>query len=619
MPSLPFSPALPVSPLRRALPAALPMLRLMGTPEVCWAGRRNPPWAYAKLPAVLAVLAASGRTPVRRDWLAALLWPDRDAASLRRALYDLRRQLRHGGKGPPLIESSRQTLWLSAGLPTDLDLLLSAWRSCRSAEPDLALAERALALWRGEFAAGLVVPEAEDFDLWLMQTRAQWQQRALQLSMAVAEQRLRDGRADLALDVAQRAVEQLPDADSARAIVWRCLVAAGSRLQAAQDWRRHADLLAAQGLAPSAALAGVAADLGLGATPVPSSAPRDDAALVEALNQALRQGLPGGAGADILLDRTQQRLQGLPSAHASAEQRLMLRRALMLRLMHSPWHLPMSQLAAIAERQLCITASPAERLDLVQPLATWHGWMGRGLRGEVLLRSLGPAGPDDGLPLAARVRHEMTLALCHSCSTGDPERSIQAALRGLKLARDGAVPGCRHAFLMLVANAALNRDAPGDARRAEQALAEALDGEPLLRFDLVNHLQLSAQWQLAHGDTAHALALAEQGERMAQAVPFPLQGLSCGLLLLSAQLLLGEPAAALAERLEALIALARRIGSQGYLMNALFIGTALARRRGDTGAAMARRAEAQAIAGACGVRRIRKVAAPLLQEALADG
>jgi hypothetical protein len=208
----------------------------------------------------------------------------------------------------------------------------------------------------------------------------------------------------------------------------------------------------------------------------------------------------------------------------------------------------------------------------------------------------------------------MTLALCHSCSTGDPERSIRAARRGLQIARAGAVPGCNAALSMLVANAALNRGAPGDASAAEQALAQALADAPLQRFDAVNHHQLSAQWQLAHGSPALALAEAEQGERLAQAVPFPLQRLSCALLAVAARVTLGDDDQAAA--LDAAEALARRIGSQGYLMNALFVGAVLARRHGDAALAAARCREAQAIARACAVERIRKIPPTLLQEAL---
>jgi DNA-binding SARP family transcriptional activator len=595
-------------------PPPRPPLRLLGPVTLSRRGSADAGWPYAKLPALLAVLADAGSRPLRRDWLAALLWPERDAASLRRALYDLRRQLQPGVGGAAWVGATRDALWLTAALPTDLSCLDAAERSLQAGVPDLPLARRALVLWQGEFAAGLVVPGADDFALWLMQARAHWERRALRLAMAVAERLLHDGQAGEALAVARSALDRVPDAEAARALVWRCQVATGARLQAVQDVRRWQTLQAGQGLAPSAALQAAAADLGLAAAPAAAAqALPPELALAETLAQVLRQG-PAGQPLEDLLEHVPLALAPGRGAAVSATQVLVWRRGLMLRLMHAPWQLPMSRLAAAAESLLCRPLADADRLDIVQTLATWHGWMGRGVRGEVLLRSLG-ALPRSATPAAA-VRWEMTLALCHSCSTGDPERSIRAARRGLKLAREGAVPGCANAFWLLEANAAMNRGAPGDAPVARRALARAGRAEPLLRFDLVNHHQLSAQWQLLHGDAALALAEAEQGARMAQAVPFPLQGLSCALLVLQARLLLGEPAAPLAPRMDEALQLARRIGSQGYLMNALFVAAALSQRLGDRPGAARQRDEARAIARACGVQRLRKIAPGLLQEAL---
>lgn len=596
---------------RRTQAAAPPDLRLMGAPRLGWRGRVHADWAYAKLPALVAVLAASG-TPVRRDWLAALLWPDRDASSLRRALYDLRAHLGRGA--PPWITSTRAGIALSEDVTCDLHGLLAADRG-RSLPGgmDVVAATRALAHWDGDFAAGLTVPGADDFELWLMQARSHWQQRALAVAQALVEHHLAHGDPPAAQDVARRAVLSAPEAESAHGLWWRSLVGGGATAAAVDDWRRFQDLLALQGLGPSAALQALARDLGLVATPAAAPAASPAAALSAALTALLREGR-GGADLDALLGQAQARLVDAPRDKASPEQVLLLRRTLMGRLMHAPWADPMNRLAAVAEAQLCRALPPADRLDLMQTLATWHGWMGRGIRGEVLLRGSEAVLHDGGLAVAAQVRVAMTLALCHSCSTGDPERSMRAARQGLQLARRGQVPGCRAAFLMLIANAALNRDGPGDAARARQALDRAGDDGPLLHFDLVNHLQLSAQWEMAHGDASRALALAEQGIGMARAVPFPLQELSCRLIRASV-LMQADWGPALDDELDATVALARRIGSDGYLMNGLFVAAALARRQGRHARAIECAREAGAIARARGVTRIRKVPPALVLEA----
>ncbi|HRI17242.1 MAG TPA: hypothetical protein PL196_01850, partial [Burkholderiaceae bacterium] len=128
------------------------------------------------------------------------------------------------------------------------------------------------------------------------------------------------------------------------------------------------------------------------------------------------------------------------------------------------------------------------------------------------------------------------------------------------------------------------------------------------------HHQLSAQWQLQHGTPARALAEAEQGVRMADAVPFPLQRLSCLLLALCARLVMGVPPGTLAGPLAEAMRAARRIGSQGYLMNALFLEAVLAHRQGAARRAGQALDEAQAIVRACGAQRIRKIPPALLAE-----
>ena len=583
-------------------------LRLLGGVDVSWRGRRNPPWAYAKLPALLAVLGDAAHRGVRRDWMAALLWPNGDAGSLRRALYDLRRQLRHGD-GPELVESGRETLRIAEALPSDIEVLHAAWRL--RDRLDAEQAGQALAAWNGDFAAGLEVPGCDEFDLWLRQARSRWQQRGLELALALAQTYLRADDVTRALDVARLAVERAPEAEPARAFLWRCLIASGARLSAVADWRRYEDLLTAQGLQPSGLLRSQAAGLGLLAAAPAAPAADDERALADALGLALRN---GDGDVDTLLRRAESRLLANDVGSTSVT---LLRRALMLRLMHAPWHDAMARLAERAEALLCRPLADADRLDLIQPLAMWHGWMGRGMHGESLLRGVGPIDDDEGLPAATRVRHAMTLALCHSCSTGDPERSIRAARRGARIARAGAVPGCSSALSMLVANAALNRGQPGDAPIAKRALARALADGPLQRFDLVNHFQLSAQWQLQHGTPARALADAEQGARMAEAMPFPLQALSCTLLAVCARLSMNEPASALAGPVADAVGSARRIGSDGYLMNALFVSAAIARRLHDSTGAGAALDEALAIARARGVRRVRKIPPALVDEALA--
>lgn len=593
-------------------------LHLLGEPEVRWGTRRSAPWPYAKLPAILMVLGCNGRSPLRREWLAALLWPEGDTASLRRALFELRRHLREVDSPLPLFVTHRRDLALSAHVQTDLDLIDRAYRGTTAgADFDVELATQALQLWRGELGQGMSLAHAEDFDLWLAQMRARWQHRALAVADHLAEHHRRRGDAHAALAVARIAVERAADTDAAHATWWRCLVAADAWPLAAEDYRSYAEQLQRLSLAPSAALQALADELGLAPRRRSAPAPEREAPsdLTERLTAIVRHGDPQRQ-AEALLARAEAVLLPPRAGDPTAEQVLLMRRALNLRLLNAPWHAAMARLSAAAEAMLCGRLDTAGRLDLLQPLATWHGWMGRGIRGEVLIRSLGEPDRLAELPAAARVRVEMTIALCHSCSTGDPERSIDAARRGLRLAREGRVPACEPGLQMLIANAALNRDQPGDAELALDALERArTGGDTLQRFDAVNHHLLSAQWQLAHGDAARALAHAEEARRIAVALPYPLQELSATLTAIAARALLGDDSD-LAAPLAFAVDLARRIGSQGYLMNALLLSAAVARRRGDIRAARVQVHEAQAIARMLGVTRIRKIPPGLRDEAL---
>ncbi|MFO1327892.1 MAG: bacterial transcriptional activator domain-containing protein [Rubrivivax sp.] len=596
-------------------------LALLGEPHVAWGARRSAPWPYAKLPALLLLLASDGRAPVRRDWVAALLWPDGDGSSLRRAWYELRHHLRDEHAAQPLLLGTRTALQLAAPVRTDLDLVDAAYRSMGDGAPlDVDRAEQAMRAWRGELAQGLAIGGADEFELWLQQMRARWQHRALSVADALAEHHLARGAVHDALRVGRLAVERAFDHEAAHAIWWRCLVAGDARALAVEDYRVYREQLAALQLRPSASLHALATELGLVAAAAPAAQPSGAGAreLADALNQLLRDG-DGLQRADALLEQSEPRLLRQAWGMPTSDELLLLRRALMLRLMIAPWHAAMARLATAAERLLGGSLSLAERLDLVQPLAIWHGWMGRGLRGEVLLRGLGEPEALGALAGAARVRFEMTLSLCHSCSTGDPERSIQAARRGLSLARRHQVPGCEPALQILIANAALNRAGPGDAEVAGRALERArAGGRPLQRFDEVNHLQVMAQWHLAHGEPAQALAHAEEGCRRAAAMPFPLQHLSCQLAGAAARMLMDDDEG-LDLALASAVDVARRIGSQGYLANALLLAGAMARRRGQPRAAQALAAEALALVRRFGMNRLRKIPGRLRDEALMGG
>ena len=143
-----------------------PSVRLFGAPEILDDGRAVSV-DTRKAVAVLAVLAVDGR-PVRRDTLAALLWPEasqeRARATLRRTLSSLRAAL-----GADRLVADRETVGLA--LPTDY---IDVCRFAIAADRDPA---SAVELYRGPLLEGFSTPDAPDFEDWHRREAERFRQR----------------------------------------------------------------------------------------------------------------------------------------------------------------------------------------------------------------------------------------------------------------------------------------------------------------------------------------------------------------------------------------------------------------------------------------------------------
>ena len=606
--------------------AANPRLLLLGPPLFSRDGRRrHGAWGYAKLPAILTVLAADGREPVRREWLAALLWPERDPASLRRALFELRRELGESLLREPPLVASRLHLQLGHEVETDLDCLDAAWRTCDAAGGtglDVGLATEAIALWRGELAAGLSLHDGDDFDLWLMQARARWTLRAVAVASALVEHHLERGDDAAAAAVARLAVDRAPHSDTSRADWWRCLVARGHRALAAADWQSQLKQHDHAGTLPTAALARSAATLGLETQFAASaSAPRGAAApppgteaLVARLGELVRTSGPY-EGADALLDEARARLRLWSVADMPREGLKLARLAFAVQMQAAPWHEPMRELTDLLEALLARDLTLADRLSLTWPLAIHHGWMGRGPRGEVLLRGVGHVMRSSEVPPGARVAFELAMGLCHSCSTGNPEVSLRAARRGLRFARENGVDGFEAMLRLVEANAAVNAGDPATAARALQRVVRI--DEKLRPADLAHYHQANAYLRLRQGRAVEAITEAEHGMSLAARLPVPMQQMACTMAQIAGRAMLGQSDPSLQPDLRRCQDLAARIGADGYIMNLHFLSAATAQAAGEVTRASVALREALAIGRRCGVRHLRKLPRSLLALAFA--
>lgn len=113
--------------------------------------------------AVLAILAEAWPSPVSRDRLIGLIWPEQDDAGARRlltqALYEVRREL-----GPVVVAGSGRDLVLDASA-IDVDLI--AFRAA-AREGD---AGSVVALHRGAFLDGFHLRDAAEFERWTSAAR----------------------------------------------------------------------------------------------------------------------------------------------------------------------------------------------------------------------------------------------------------------------------------------------------------------------------------------------------------------------------------------------------------------------------------------------------------------
>src|SRR5205823_4373322 len=197
--------------------------------------------------ALLALLAAAGKSGLARDKLVAYLWPDADAEHarglLKQACYALRRDLHQ----PDLLLGATQLALNPAIITSDVQ----AFEDALERRDDAAAAE----LYAGPFLDGFYLSDAAEFERWVEAERRRLRQRA-----AEALERLATDAAAVGehIDAAAR-WRRLAALDPLNSRVtlglMHALAAAGDRAGALQAARVHESLLREDlGAAPDAAV-----------------------------------------------------------------------------------------------------------------------------------------------------------------------------------------------------------------------------------------------------------------------------------------------------------------------------------------------------------------------------
>jgi DNA-binding SARP family transcriptional activator/predicted ATPase len=265
------------------------ILRLLGTPEVSHAVQ---PLTFQtrKVLALLAYLAVE-KGVHSRDKIAAFLWPESDEerskASLRRALAYLRGSLdgaSHERSGhmplqPPHVLIEHYTLSFNSASDFEIDtqtlhtaFTLAQGRSSGDLRTHLAHMQMAASCYRGNFLDGLSLPDAPDFEDWLLLERESWRRQANSVFDRLSQWQTEGGELENALDTTNRWVEQDLLNETAHARLMQLYYALGNRAAALQAFERCRAVLERELSAqPSSEIMVLAERMRSQASPVPES------------------------------------------------------------------------------------------------------------------------------------------------------------------------------------------------------------------------------------------------------------------------------------------------------------------------------------------------------------
>lgn len=196
---------------------------------------------------MLAYLACEQR-PCLRDELATLFWgemPETDAKNnLRQVLSNLRKLT--GAH----LHITRSNVALNRDAPLFLDT--AAFEQCTPHCTNLEKLKTAVALYRGDFMAGLLLREAPRFEEWMLARRARYREMVLHAWHRLTDHYLRHRSYGQAIDSARQLLELDPWQEEAHRQLMRALFYSGQRTAALACYQNCHRILAKElGVHPS--------------------------------------------------------------------------------------------------------------------------------------------------------------------------------------------------------------------------------------------------------------------------------------------------------------------------------------------------------------------------------
>jgi len=219
-----------------------------------------------KARALLAYLAIE-RQAHERNQLTHFLWPgyspESARNSLRQALHLVRQLLHDATADPAWLLLTRQTVQINPAAAIQVDVTTFTQLLAEVASHDHAdlvtcplcfdKIRQAVALYQGEFLAGLPVIDSDPFEEWRRITQEQLHIQMLDALSRLAEAAERAGAVDEALQAAQQQLALEPWQEAAHRQIMRLLARRGQRTAALAQYQRCRQVLAEElGVAPDA-------------------------------------------------------------------------------------------------------------------------------------------------------------------------------------------------------------------------------------------------------------------------------------------------------------------------------------------------------------------------------
>jgi len=194
----------------------------------------------------LIAYLADARTPVGRDHMAGLLWPDANAdaahSMLRRTLYKIGVAI-----ADDVIEADRTSLALSSSIDAHVDAHAFE-AACAAGELN-----QAVLFYAGDFLQGLSIKGCEAFEEWAFFRREALRSRLVQTLERLIERELAAGDARAAVTAATRLIGLDPLSESAQRHLIKAHLRAGDRAAAKRQYDACTRLLKAElGVDPDA-------------------------------------------------------------------------------------------------------------------------------------------------------------------------------------------------------------------------------------------------------------------------------------------------------------------------------------------------------------------------------